>query len=71
VAIVPNRNPSGLDASISFETDRPENLGLVFNVDPNAGEVDISFVNTTIIGVSNVRLPFKRHLILYVIGLQE
>jgi hypothetical protein len=40
---------SGLDASISIEADRPENLGLVFN----AGTPDTtSFINATIIGVS-------------------
>ncbi|TVY15916.1 WSC domain-containing protein [Lachnellula arida] len=37
----------GLDASIGFEADRPENLGLVFN----AGTPDeTSFINATIIG---------------------
>lgn len=38
---------SGLDASISFEADRPENLGLVFG-----GGGKTSFINATIFGVS-------------------
>jgi hypothetical protein len=42
--VILTMNPSGLDASIGFETDRTENLGKVF-----PGE---NFVNRTIIGVS-------------------
>jgi hypothetical protein len=34
---------SGLDASVGFEADREENLGIVFG--------DESFINRTIIGV--------------------
>jgi hypothetical protein len=43
-------NSSGLDASISFETDRPENLGNVFSV--VSGLPEISFVDATLLGVS-------------------
>jgi len=37
---------SGLDASVGFEADRDENLGIVF------GDPGESFINRTIIGVS-------------------
>lgn len=42
----PNHVFSGLDASIGFEADREENLGIVFG--------DESFINRTIIGVCNI-----------------
>jgi hypothetical protein len=51
VIIVTNNRSSGLDASVSFEADRPENLGLVLNSGPFGPQ--ISFINATILGVSH------------------
>jgi hypothetical protein len=46
--VLTNRR-SGLDASISFEADRDENLGKVFDAENSNGT---SFINATIIGVT-------------------
>lgn len=42
---------SGLDASITFETDREENRGLVYSAIPDMTHA--SFINETLFGVSN------------------